>query len=249
MPIHPLASVVGLWGGRWSLQDFYDALTTETPYEAPTGETTPGPLAQTPYEKLATWCDFHDTELVDFRDLTVWPRKKVYDPKVYGWPKNKKRGQPYGSRPWEKTTCFFLHTTAVGGMGKNRGLGIPAHLYVPEEPAIVLLHQMERLVAHGHRANRFTVGCEVSGKSNWDTASQVERVRTLIRYFQACRFHHIEEGTPCYIGAHRQSHRSRVNDPGFEIWRGCGEWAIEELNFRLGPVVGSGRSIPDGLWV
>lgn len=48
MSVLPLASVVGLWGWCWSLQDFYDALTSEVDLNAPPGETTPGPLAQTP---------------------------------------------------------------------------------------------------------------------------------------------------------------------------------------------------------
>lgn len=249
-PLLPLTSLLSLLRGRWSVWDAIDAIETRIDLQPPADETTPTPEPETPYERLAAWCQETGTGLVDFRDLTEWPRRKRYDPKVFGYPANKKRGQPYGSRCWEKTTCFMLHTTAVAGMTANRGLGIPCHLYVPREKAVVLCHQMERLVAHGHRGNSYCVGCEVSGVSDWDSESQVERVRRLLRYFQDSRNRHVEEGTPSYVCAHRQTHKSRPNDPGARIWRDCGEWAIEELGFRLGPVVGSGKPIPpaDARW-
>ena len=129
-------------------------------------------------------------------------------------------------------------------MTTNRGLGIPCHLYIPRDKAIVLCHQLTRLVAHGHRGNSYCVGCEISGVSDWDIETQVPRVRQVLRYFQDCRNTYVEDGTPCYVCAHRQSHKSRPNDPGSKIWRDCGEWAIEELGFKLGPVVGSGIPIP-----
>lgn len=203
------------------------------------------PIAGTPLEQLRTWCSNNGVELVDYRDLKQWPRRKTY-PKEFGYPRDKSRAQPPRGgirRAWSTITAFMLHTTAVAGMTKQRGVGIPAHLYLPRENAIVLCHELELLIFHGHAGNRFSVGLEISGVSGWDSPSQVERARALLRYFQAVRRAALGPDASCYVMAHRQSHASRVNDPGKQIWQDAGEWAIRELGFELGPVVGSGRSL------
>lgn len=104
---------------------------------------------------------------------------------------------------------------------------------------------MERRLAHGHTANRFSVGLEISGVSNWDAPSQIDRAKALLRYFQAVRRAHVGPDAKCYVMAHRQSHASRVRDPGKQIWQDVGEWAIDELGFELGPVVGSGNNLDE----
>lgn len=199
-----------------------------------------------PLDSLRSWCSKNEVSVVDYRDLKAWPRDKVY-PKEYGYPRNKVRAQPASLtlRPWATITTFMLHTTAVGGMTDKRGLGIPAHLYLPKESAIVLCHEMERRLAHGHAANKFTVGLEISGVSDWDAPSQIVRARALLRYFQSVRRLHVGPEAKCYVMAHRMSHSSRVRDPGKRIWQDAGEWAIEELGFELGPVVGSGTSVDE----
>jgi hypothetical protein len=202
-------------------------------------------LAETPLEQLRTWCSDAGVELVDYRDLKEWPRSRTY-PKEFGYPRDKSRAQPPRGgirRAWSTITTFMLHTTAVAGMTKQRGVGIPAHLYLPRENAIVLCHELELLLYHGHAGNGFSVGLEISGVSAWDSPSQVERARALLRYFQATRRAMLGPDAGCYVMAHRQSHASRVNDPGKPIWQDAGEWAIRELGFELGPVVGSGRPL------
>ncbi|MCA9680830.1 MAG: N-acetylmuramoyl-L-alanine amidase, partial [Myxococcales bacterium] len=126
-----------------------------------------------------------------------------------------------------------------------RGLGIPCHFYVPKEPALVLCHDLERIVYHGHTANSFSAGIEITGVSDWDDGSQIERVRAILRYFKARRLAEVGADAPYYVMAHRQSHESRVNDPGKQIWQDAGEWAIKELGYQLGPVVGSGKTIDE----
>lgn len=250
--INPFTSLWALLDSdRWSWGDIWDAVKTPTVIEPPDDEVTLAEVPETPHERLMAWCEDLGVELLDFRDLALWPRKKEYDTKTYGWPKNKGRGHPYGSRDIRLRNTFMLHTTAVPGMNRNRGLGIPAHALIPEEEAISLLHQIERLLAHANTANKFTYGCEVSGKSDWDTQSQIDRARRLIVYFKESRERQLrliydEEGEELkhLIMPHRFSHKSRVNDCGYQIWRDCGEWAIEEHGFYLGPVVGSGRSLP-----
>lgn len=197
------------------------------------------------YEALRQWCEAQSVELVDFRDLKQWPRKKNYPPDTYGYPSDKSRAEPRGKRTWEQLTSFMLHTTAVSGLGKNRGIGLPCHFFVPKEPAIVLCHELEQILAHGHAANRFCACVEISGTSVWDDPSQIPRVHALLRYFKACRLAQVGSEAPYYVMAHRQSHKSRANDPGKQIWQDAGEWAIRELGYQLGPVVGTGRAVDD----
>jgi hypothetical protein len=198
-----------------------------------------------PFEELAATCRDNGWQISDYRDLAEWPRDRRYNWRQWGWPPNKKRAQPYGSRPWEKTTTVMLHTTDTGPIGHRRGLGMPCHAFLPHDDHIVLCHSMTALVPHGHTGNSFSVGLEVSGKCAFDSPTQAERGRAFLRYFQAVRRSQVGEGAPCYVMSHRMSHRSRVRDPGAEIWEALGQWAIDELGYEPGPVVGSGRPNPD----
>jgi hypothetical protein len=48
------------------------------------------------------------------------------------------------------------------------------------------------------------------------------------------------------VTAHRQSNRQRGNDPGPEVWREIGQWAIDERGWTLGPTIkNKGKGIPD----
>ena len=197
-----------------------------------------------PLEALRAWCEANGTELIDYRDTKKWPRNKTYS-SDYGYPYNKVRADPPKGglrRDWDSITTFMLHTTAVSGMTAKRGLGIPCHLYLPKENAIVLCHELELLLYHGHSGNGFSVGLEIAGDSDWDCPSQVERARALLRYFQEVRRANLP-GAACAVMAHRMAHDSRVKDPGKRIWQDAGEWAITELGYKLGPVVGSGMDV------
>ena len=195
--------------------------------------------------ELRAWCESNEVEVVDYRDLSVWPRRQVYH--GHGYPLDKSRAHPPRKplRPWAQITALMLHTTAVAGMTAKRGLGLPAHLYVPREPAIVLCHDLERLLYHGHAGNKRSIGVEISGVSAWDEPSQVERVRALLRYFRSRRREELGPDALCEVMAHRQTHKSRVKDPGAQIWRDAGEWAIAELGYQLGPVLDTGRSVDE----
>ncbi len=200
-----------------------------------------------PHRDLSQWCSANAFELIDFRDLQQWPRRKTYT-KDYGYPRNKSRADPPKRgirRDWQGITTLMLHTTGVSGMTAKRGVGIPCHMFLPKAKAVVLCHELELLLYHGHAANKFSVGLEIAGASAWDTDDQVDRAKALLRYFQAVRRAYVGENAKCFVMAHRQSHASRGKDPGKPIWRDVGEWAIEELGFEIGPVVGTGRSIDD----
>jgi hypothetical protein len=223
--------------------DDHDAEDLElAPAAADSVGSDPEPLGQ-----LREWCGVNRFELVDFRDLGSWPRKKTY-PKDYGYPRDKSRADPPKGgvrRDWKEITTFMLHTTAAAGMSAKRGVGMPCHLFLPKEDAVVLCHELELLLYHGHAGNKFSVGLEISGVSAWDNPNQIERAKALLRYFQAQRRRALGENSKCYVMAHRMSHESRVKDPGERIWQDVGEWAIDELGFELGPVVGSGRPVDE----
>jgi len=248
MPVYPAASLAALFSGRATWPDVYDALTSPVCPHVPEAEDTSNETLEplSPLEELQTVCDVEGWGIVDYRDLKEWPRRKEYDWRVWGWPPSKARAQPYGSRSWGKTTTVMLHTTDTGPIGPKRGLGMPCHAYLPgTSDDIVLCHSMTALVAHGHAGNSFSVGLEISGRRAFDRASQVGRGRAFLEYFQALRHEQVGEDAPCYVMSHRMAHRSRVQDPGEPIWEALGQWAIDELGYELGPVVGSGRPNPD----
>jgi hypothetical protein len=193
---------------------------------------------------LAIECERNGWRLLDYRRETVWPRHEDYPTKIYGWPANKARGRSRGKRDLAEVTALMLHTTDASGMKAERGLGIPCHAFIPADEAITLCHHADRLTYHGHSANRFTYGLEISGRCDFDAPSQITRARLLIAWWRQERLAAFP-GAPCYIMAHRQSHWSRVRDPGPVIWRELGEWAIDELGMLEGPVVGDGSPIPD----
>jgi hypothetical protein len=213
----------------------------------PAPESQLGQTGGAPLDQLRGWCNANEFELVDYRDLKAWPRTKTYT-KDYGYPLDKSRADPPKGgirRDWKSITTFMLHTTAVSGMTSKRGVGIPCHLFLPKENAVVLCHELELLLYHGHAGNQFSVGLEISGVSNWDNPNQIDRAKALLRYFQAQRRAVLGDDATCYVMAHRMSHESRVQDPGKQIWQDVGEWAIDELGFELGPVVGSGRNVDE----
>lgn len=195
-------------------------------------------LARTPLERLEA-----DVEIgADFRDYGDWKRDEKYPGKEFGWPTNKKRGRSRGSRPWEKMTAILLHTTGCGGMHRKRFLGVPAHMGVCTEATAVLMHPLNAYLYHAHTANKFSMGIEIAGESDI-TDAQIITARAVVRYCYEER-QRMHEG-PMVIMGHRMSHSSRSNDPGAKIWKEVGVWAMDTLQIKMGPVVGSGKTIPD----
>ncbi len=151
-----------------------------------------------------------------------------------------KRGRARGVRDWAKCSAIMLHTTGVP-MTAPRFLGVPAHAGIAKDGTIVLMHPTNAYLWHGHTANSFSIGVEISGRSSIE-AHQIEPARALVQYLHEDRQQHHE--APMAIMAHRQSHRSRPNDPGKQVWGEVGEWGMSELGLKLGPTVGSGKDIP-----
>lgn len=179
-----------------------------------------------------------------------WDRVREYPARPHGYPLNKKRGQSRGVRRWESIDTIMLHTAAVK-LGPDRWLGVPCHGAIASDASVVLCHHADAYLWHGHAANRYSIGIEISGARTIEPP-QVEPARALVRYYvELLREHHEAEGVggkPIKIIPHRHSHSSRGVDCDAAIWRAVGEWAIDTLDLELGPVVGSGRPIPAQWW-
>lgn len=222
---------------RWVLRDIPRMLRSTDPQPLP-------PPWSTAETKLKLAAEDERVRVVDLRGMD---RMIHYDPEDWGWfrggtrKKNvPRRGRARGTLPWEKRTAIMLHTCAVD-MRSPRFLGCPCHDGISQDGAIVLCHPHNALVYHGHSANRFSIGVEISGKRTI-TDKQIKSARILLRFITEERQEH-HEGQMAIV-AHRMSHRSRVNDPDAQIWRELGVWAIDVLGLKLGPTVGSGRTIP-----
>ena len=186
-------------------------------------------------------------KIYDFRGMD---RLKHYPTKPWGWFRDKdpkrnipKRGRARGRRKWNNCTAIMLHRTAVEWMGPHRFLGTPCHGAVSDDASIVLCHPNDALVFHGHRANSFSVGIELSDANGSLTEAQVASALVLVRYTYEDLLAHRDRDV--VMMAHRQSRKSRTGDPGGEISRQVGVPAMNELGMRLGPVVGSGTDLPD----
>ncbi|MEM9921906.1 MAG: N-acetylmuramoyl-L-alanine amidase [Bacteroidota bacterium] len=193
----------------------------------------------------------------DFTDRADWKRCSEW--KGY----NCKRG----SRPMSQLRSIVLHQTAGStSTNANRYLAIPIHYVVLSNGRILQLYPDTEYLNHAGALNRYSIGIEFAGSfvnasdECWmnrryvprgtrsgsrvcgdPTLAQIRAGRRLIRA--------IKEKVPGIrnIYAHRQSSRSRADDPGPTIWREVGEWAKRQLGFRNGNkfVIGTGRPIPD----
>lgn len=223
---------------RWSVRDLASMLRPSDPQPI-------APPWSTPETRLKLIAEDERVRVVDLRGMD---RMIHYAPADWGWfrrgtrKKNvPKRGRARGVLPWKKRTAIMLHTCAVD-MRAPRFLGCPCHDGISQDGAIVLCHPHNARVFHGHSANGFSIGVEISGKRTI-ADKQIKSARILLRYIVEDRQEH-HEGQMAIV-AHCMSHRSRINDPDAQIWRELGVWAIDVLGLKLGPVVGSGRPIPE----
>lgn len=210
---------------------------------------TPEPVALTPLERL----EYTPGVILsrDFRAAgkgAAFDRVRDYDTKIYGWPKNKERGQSRGVLPWASVSTIVIHTTGVDGLHPDRFLGIPAHTGVANDASVVLMHELNTYLFASHAANRYSCSMEIAGDRSMK-AAQIGPARALLRYMveELRRRRPLDdngEPLPVYVAPHRFSHKSRTKDPDTQIWRVVGEWGMDELGLLLGPVVGSGKPLP-----
>ena len=212
---------------------------------------------------------------LQFRDFRGWKRDKKYPAKPYGYSRtgglNRKQGRAHGTLPWKIRTAVMLHCTGTirEAMHVDRFVGVPCHIAVASD-GVSVCHPLNAYLYHGHWANRFAVGVEISGPGGqYDEYPdvQIEAARIVVRYCNNVLVTRNPLGdastldspildvngspfraanSPPWrpaIMAHRQSHKSRVRDCGRALWRDVGEWGRDELGMPLGPVVGTGNPI------
>ena len=121
-------------------------------------------------------------KIYDFRGMD---RLIHYPTNPWGYFRGKgnipKRGRARGRRKWKNVTAIMLHRTAVEEMGPHRFLGTPCHAAVANDASIVLCHPNDALVFHGHRANRFSIGLELSDADGELSEKQTAAALILVR--------------------------------------------------------------------
>jgi N-acetylmuramoyl-L-alanine amidase-like protein len=168
-----------------------------------------------------------------------------------------KREWKVRNRKWSSVTGICLHQTAcLLGERPERCDTVGAHIVILRSGAWVWLHDFNREVAHGNGWNTRCVGIEVDGlfagdendpSTVWDdpstkvreqgmapTTAQVERLKQIIKWI-------VEEtgengGKISALVAHRQSSKSRRNDPGSAIWKHAAVPMMAELGLSDGGV-------------
>ncbi len=163
--------------------------------------------------------------------------------------------QDGGERPWKAITGICLHQTAcVLGERPERWDTLGAHLGVLRSGRVVHVHDFSRLVWHGNGWNAKTIGIEIDGlfegihgdpSTVWDdpstpvhekgmdvTAAQVEAVKQTIRWCASEVQQH--GGEVKVLVAHRQSSKSRRNDPGSQVWKEIALPMMEEMGLSDG---------------
>ena len=207
-------------------------------------------------EKLAASCN-----VLDYRKT---PRTK-----------KQKRGRPHGRMKLVKTVGIMLHQTAADIADEDRLLSIPSHCAVSDEAHAVLLQPLSAYMYHGHGANSFCLSIEVVCRAAgiegmmetvWlsqkekaanvrpedvvreATDAQLDTTRHLVRYLSEAVLEMADAaGVDVRIKvimAHRMTAR-KAADPGSRIWRGVGEWALDQrdLDLQVGPVIGKGSQL------
>jgi peptidoglycan hydrolase-like protein with peptidoglycan-binding domain len=159
-----------------------------------------------------------------------------------------------GARDPKKIKQLVLHQMACCFKPADpltRFLTVGAHFAITADGRILQLHPIEQLLWASNGFNGSSVAVEFAGnfpdsKGRWwegdkygrdrPTQAQFEAGRRLIRYLVA------KIGLTQVV-AHRQSSASRENDPGPEVWRNVGQWAVDTLGLSDG---GPGFKLPGG---
>ncbi len=173
------------------------------------------------------------------------------------------------SRAWKSVTGITLHQTACHlGERPERFDGVGAHAVTTRRGRAMLLHDPDRLVAHGNGFNAQTYGIEIDGlyagvegdlSTVWDDPSTKVREQpmelTEPSVLTTCEIiRAVYETVAAHGGriralvAHRQASGSRRNDPGEAIWKRIALPMMAELGLSdggAGFAIGDGRPVPE----
>ncbi len=157
-----------------------------------------------------------------------------------------------------------LHQMAFSrGADLRKYLKVTAHYIIMRDGQIGQLYNRSTYLNASNGFNRRSIAIEFAGnfpdingrywkprsKSSWMknvvTQKQINAGRFLLKY--------LKKKTPNirFVYSHRQSSGLKSNDPGPDIWRGVGEYAIRKLGYDADSrdhVIGTGKSIPNS-WI
>lgn len=163
-----------------------------------------------------------------------------------------------GRRDPKTVYALVLHQMACCFQPRDplkRFLSLNSHFGILADGRILQLHPISALLWASNGFNARSVAVEFAGNfpstrgvwwqgakfgRNRPTQAQIDAGRRLIR-------HLIATMGLTHVLAHRQSSGTRTNDPGPDIWRNVGQWAVDRLGMRDGGAgfkIGSGSAIP-----
>lgn len=166
-----------------------------------------------------------------------------------------KRDWKVRPRAWSKVTGICLHQTAcLLGERPERWDGVGCHVGITRAGKEIWLHDWNREVAHGNGWNAQCVGIEIDGlyagvegriETVWDDPSTPQREQPMVLTREAieaakhcirriCREVAEHGGQVRALVAHRQSSKSRRNDPGEAIWKEIALPMVAELGLSDG---------------
>lgn len=161
----------------------------------------------------------------------------------------------YGLRRWVDVTGICLHQTAcVLGERPARWDSVGCHVGVTRGGQVMWLHDFTKRVVHGNAWNTRTVGIELDGlyagvegrpDTVWDdpstqvretgmapTEALIDSAKAVVRW--VCETVAAHGGKVINLVAHRQSSRSRRNDPGSALWQSVALPLMDELGLNDG---------------
>lgn len=196
----------------------------------------------------------------DVPDPASYP---ILDRREFGEAKLPEDGYTKDGRDMSVVVGLVLHQTGFsrGSSDPSKYDKVAAHFIIMPNGQIIQTQELDRWMNSAGAFNRRTISVEFVGnfpssRGKWYKGDKFGRHELSEEQIASGRFlvdYLIEElpkwGSPglLFIYAHRQSYKTRTNDPGPDIWYNVGEWAKQERG--LGPddsyFASSGNPIPD----
>jgi hypothetical protein len=168
-----------------------------------------------------------------------------------------------GERPFSMIHGVTLHQTGCemprDPLGWRR---VNAHIGITREGGVVIINTLTDFIWHAQGLSKKTIGIEVEGnyrgliadpKTLWKGGGGPHNLNPAMTAAAARLFEYLKNEFRShdvrwsYVFAHRQSAKSRIADPGEEIWQAIGMAWINKLvgsDGSDGYSLGSGRPIP-----
>jgi len=174
-----------------------------------------------------------------------------------------KRDAPRSPRKQAAIDSIVLHHMAYNiGNDENLYKKVGAHYIVTANGKIAQLYDDLDYLNTSNRFNKCSIGIEFAGNFPdhryhwWKSRMRPNPDRCYLTPIQIrvgrCLLAMLKHRFPSikYIYAHRQSSKTKANDPGPDVWFNIGEWALSNLNLtdlKPRPYVGTGQPIPE-IW-